>query len=336
MSVILEALLKSLVLVFVLLTGFAYMSLVERRVLARLQARIGPNRAGPAGLLQPLADGLKLIMKESVTPKGVDVPIYFLAPILMVVPALILFAVIPVGNSPTLQLASNVNVGALYVLGVMGVAVYGITLAGWSSNNKYAALGGLRASAQVISYELGMGLAIVSIVLMAGSMSLNDIVSAQLPAQYGGVLGWFIFRQPVAAAVFAVTALAETMRSPFDLVEAEQELTAGFMTEYSGMKFALFFMGEYVKMISVSGLFTTFFLGGWSGPGAAETPILGVLYFTIKVVACLLLMILVRATLPRVRYDKLMDIGWKGLIPIMLANIIITAVLIAVGVPGYK
>jgi NADH-quinone oxidoreductase subunit H len=336
MPLILEALLKSLVLVFVLLTGFAYMSLVERRVLARLQARIGPNRAGPAGLLQPLADGLKLIMKESVTPKGVDVPIYFLAPILMVVPALILFAVIPVGNSPMLQLAANVNVGALYVLGVMGVAVYGITLAGWSSNNKYAALGGLRASAQVISYELGMGLAIVSVVLMAGSMSLNDIVAAQLPAQYGGVLGWFIFRQPVAAAVFAVTALAETMRSPFDLVEAEQELTAGFMTEYSGMKFALFFMGEYVKMISVSGLFATFFLGGWSGPGAADVPVLGVVYFTIKVVACLLLMILVRATLPRVRYDKLMEIGWKALIPIMLANILITAVLIVIGIPGYK
>ncbi len=253
MPILLEALLKSLVLVFVLLTGFAYMSLVERKVLARLQARIGPNRAGPAGLLQPLADGLKLIMKESITPKGVDVPIYFLAPVLMVVPALILFAVIPVGSSPTLQLASNVNVGALYVLGVMGVAVYGISLAGWASNNKYASLGGLRASAQVISYELGMGLAIVTVVLMAGSMSLNDIVQAQLPAQYGGVLGWFIFRQPVAAAVFAITALAETMRAPFDLVEAEQELTAGFMTEYSGMKFALFFMGEYVKMISVSG-----------------------------------------------------------------------------------
>jgi NADH-quinone oxidoreductase subunit H len=235
-----------------------------------------------------------------------------------------------------LHLAANVNVGALYVLGVMGVAVYGITLAGWSSNNKYAALGGLRASAQVISYELGMGLAIVSVVLMAGSMSLNDIVAAQLPAQYGGVLGWFIFRQPVAAAVFAVTALAETMRSPFDLVEAEQELTAGFMTEYSGMKFALFFMGEYVKMISVSGLFATFFLGGWSGPGAADVPVLGVVYFTIKVVACLLLMILVRATLPRVRYDKLMEIGWKALIPIMLANILITAVLIVIGIPGYK
>jgi NADH-quinone oxidoreductase subunit H len=256
----------------------------------------------------------------------------------MVVPALILFAVIPVGSTPLLQLASNVNVGALYVLGVMGVAVYGISLAGWASNNKYASLGGLRAAAQVISYELGMGLAIVTVVLMAGSMSLNDIVQAQLPDQFGGILGWFIFRQPVAAAVFAVTALAETMRAPFDLVEAEQELTAGFMTEYSGMKFALFFMGEYVKMISVSALFVTFFLGGWSGPFASidQIPALGVLWFTIKVVACLLLMILVRATLPRVRYDKLMSIGWKTLIPVMLANVMLTAILIVAGVPGYK
>jgi len=336
MPVILEIILKCLVLVFVLLTGFAYMSLVERKVLARLQARYGPNRAGPMGLLQPLADGLKLIVKESITPSGVDVPIYFLAPVLVVIPALILFAVIPVGPGDLFQLASKVNVGVLYVLGVMGIAVYGITLAGWSSNNKYASLGSLRASAQVISYELGMGLAMVTVVLMAGSMSMADIVSAQLPSQYGGVLGWFIFRQPVAAVVFAITALAETMRSPFDLVEAEQELTAGYMTEYSGMKFALFFMGEYVKMIAVSGLFTTFFLGGWSGPFALEQPVLGVLYFTIKVVACLLLMILVRATLPRVRYDKLMAIGWKALIPVMLANVVVTAVLIVVGVPGYK
>ena len=336
MPVILEIILKCLVLVFVLLTGFAYMSLVERKVLARLQARYGPNRAGPMGLLQPLADGLKLIFKESITPSAVDVPIYFLAPVLVVIPALILFAVIPVGPGDLFQLASKVNVGVLYVLGVMGVAVYGITQAGWSSNNKYASLGSLRASAQVISYELGMGLAMVTVVLMAGSMSLADIVSAQLPSQFGGVLGWFIFRQPVAAAVFAITALAETMRSPFDLVEAEQELTAGYMTEYSGMKFALFFMAEYVKMIAVSGLFATFFLGGWSGPFALEVPVLGVVYFTIKVVACLLLMILVRATLPRVRYDKLMAIGWKALIPVTLANVVVTAVLIVVGVPGYK
>lgn len=333
MPVLLELILKSVVLVFVLLTGFAYMSFVERRVLARLQARVGPNRAGPAGLLQPLADGIKLILKESITPKAVDIPIYFLAPVLVVVPALILFAVIPVGKGPLFQLASDVNVGVLYVLGVMGVAVYGITLAGWSSNNKYASLGGLRASAQVISYELGMGLSMVAVVLMAGSMSLAQIVEAQLP---GNILGWYIFRQPVAAVIFAITILAETMRAPFDLVEAEQELTAGYMTEYSGMKFALFFMGEYVKMIAVSALFATFFLGGWSGPFVNEVPILSVVYFTLKVILCLLVMILIRATLPRMRYDRLMGFGWKVLVPVALANVLVTAVLITLGVPGYK
>jgi NADH-quinone oxidoreductase subunit H len=336
MPVLLELILKSLVLVVVLLTGFAYMSLVERRLLARLQARIGPNRAGPAGLLQPVADGLKLIFKESVTPKAVDIPIYFLAPVLVVVPALIIFAVIPVGKGPMFQLASDINVGVLYVLGVMGVAVYGITLAGWASNNKYASLGGLRASAQVISYELGMGLSIVAVVLMAGTMSLAGIVEAQYPEQFGGILGWFIFRQPVAAVIFGITILAETMRAPFDLVEAEQELTAGYMTEYSGMKFALFFMGEYVKMIAVSALFTTFFLGGWSGPFVAQVPILSVVYFTAKVALCLLAMIVIRATLPRMRYDRLMGFGWKVLVPVALANVIVTAGLILLGIPGYK
>ncbi len=336
MPVLLELILKSVVLVVVLLTGFAYMSLVERRLLARLQARVGPNRAGPAGLLQPVADGLKLIMKESVTPQAVDIPIYFLAPVLVVVPALILFAVIPVGKGPIFQLASDINVGVLYVMGVMGVAVYGIVLAGWSSNNKYASLGSLRASAQVISYELGMGLSVVSVVLMAGTMSLAGIVEAQYPAQFGGILGWFIFRQPVAAIIFGITILAETMRAPFDLVEAEQELTAGYMTEYSGMKFALFFMGEYVKMIAVSALFTTFFLGGWSGPFVEQAPILSVVYFSLKVAFCLLAMIVIRATLPRMRYDRLMGFGWKVLVPLALANVIVTAVLILIGVPGYK
>jgi NADH-quinone oxidoreductase subunit H len=333
MSPLLEVVLKSVVLVFVLLTGFAYMSLVERKVLARMQARLGPNRAGPFGLLQPLADGIKLIFKESITPSQVDKPIYFLAPALVVVPALILFAVIPVGSTQLFQLASNVNVGVLYILGVMGIAVYGITLAGWASNNKYASLGGLRASAQLISYELGLGLSMVAIVLMAGSLSLAEIVNAQMP---GNILGWYIFRQPLAAAIFVITAFAETMRAPFDLVEAEQELTAGYMTEYSGMKFALFFMGEYVKMIAVSALFATFFLGGWSGPFAEQVPILSVVYFTIKVVACLLIMIWTRATLPRMRYDRLMAFGWKVLVPIALANVIVTALLIALGVPGYK
>lgn len=333
MPVLLELTLKSVVLVFVLLTGFAYMSLVERKLLARFQSRLGPNRAGPLGLFQPVADGIKLIFKESITPAAVDKPIYFLAPVLIVVPALILFAVIPVGSGPLFQLASDIDVGVLYVLGVMGVAVYGITLAGWASNNKYASLGGLRASAQVISYELGMGLSIVAVVLMAGSLSLANIVEAQLP---GNILGWYIFRQPVAAAIFAITALAELARAPFDLVEAEQELTAGYMTEYSGMKFALFFMGEYVKMIALSALFATFFLGGWSGPFAVEMPLLSVLYFTLKVIACLLVMIWVRATLPRMRYDRLMGFGWKVLLPIALANVVVTALLIVLGVPGYK
>jgi len=332
MPVLLEATLKSAVLLFVLLTGFAYLTVLERKFIARLQARIGPNRAGPFGLLQPVADGLKLIFKESVTPAQADKPLYFLAPVLVVVPALILFAVIPVGKGPTFQLASDINVGALYVVGVMGVAVYGITLAGWASNNKYAALGGLRASAQVISYELGLGLSIVAVVLMASSASLADIVEAQMP---GNILGWFIFRQPVAAAIFAVTAMAELARAPFDLVEAEQELTAGFMTEYSGMKFALFFMGEYVKMIAVSALFTTFFLGGWSGPFVDEFPALSVVSVSSKELACLLLMIWTRATLPRIRYDRLMALGWKVLTPVAIANVIVTALLIVLGVPGF-
>jgi NADH-quinone oxidoreductase subunit H len=332
MPVLLEATLKSAVLLFVLLASFAYLTVLERKFIARLQARIGPNRAGPFGLLQPVADGLKLIFKESVTPAQADKPLYFLAPVLVVVPALILFAVIPVGKGPTFQLASDINVGALYVVGVMGVAVYGITLAGWASNNKYAALGGLRASAQLISYELGMGLSIVAVVLMASSASLADIVEAQMP---GNILGWFIFRQPVAAAIFAITAMAELARAPFDLVEAEQELTAGYMTEYGGMKFALFFMGEYVKMIAISALFATFFLGGRSGPFVNEVPALSVVYFAAKVLVCLLLMIWTRATLPRIRYDRLMALGWKVLTPVAIANVIVTALLIVLGVPGF-
>ncbi len=336
MNPVLQVILKTVVLSFVLLTGFAYLTLLERKVLARLQARIGPNRAGPRGLLQPLADGLKLIFKESITPAGVNKVAYFIAPMIVVIPSLIVFAVIPFGSLPWLQMASNINVGVLYVLGVLGVAVYGITLAGWSSNNKYASIGALRASAQVISYELPLGMALVTVVLMAGSASLNDIVAAQLPYQYGGILGWFLFRQPVAALVFAICIFAETMRAPFDLVEAEQELTAGFMTEYSGMKFALFYMAEYLKMIAVSALFTTFFLGGWSGPFVEQIPILSVLYFVLKVVACLLIFIWVRASLPRFRYDRLMTFGWKTLLPIALANIVVTAFLITLGLPGYK
>jgi len=229
-----------------------------------------------------------------------------------------------------------VNIGVLYIAAILGTAVYGMVLAGWSSNNKYASLGGLRASAQVISYELAMGLSMVAVVLMAGTTSMKGIVDFQQP---GNILGWLIFRQPVAAVVFAITCLAELARAPFDLVEAEQELTAGHMTEYGGMKFALFYMSEYVKMIGLSMLFATFFLGGWSGPFVNDPNLGGLLsfvYMAVKVIIGLMMMIWIRATLPRFRYDKLMAFGWKVLLPLALANIVITAILIAAGVPGYK
>ncbi len=333
MHPILEAVLKSVVILVVALTGFAYMTWIERRFIARLQARLGPNRAGPAGLLQPVADGIKLIFKESITPANADKFIYFLAPMVAVVPAMLLFAVVPVGSGGLFQMAATSQIGTLFVMAVLGVGVYGMVLAGWASNNKYAMLGVMRASAQVISYELGLGLSILSVMLMASSGSLADIVAYQQP---GDILGWLIFRQPVAAAMFAITALAELARAPFDLVEAEQELTAGYMTEYSGMKFALFFMSEYVKMIAMSALFVTFFLGGWSGPFVNEAPVLSLFYFAIKVLACLLLMVWTRATLPRFRYDKLMAFGWKLLLPLGLANVVLTAFLIVAGVPGFK
>jgi len=333
MNPILEAVLKSAAILIVALTGFAYMTWIERRFIARLQSRLGPNRAGPAGLLQPVADGIKLIFKESITPGNADKFVYFTAPIVAVVPAMVLFAVIPFGSGDAFQLAANVNVGTLYVMAALGIGVYGMVLAGWSSNNKYAMIGGLRASAQVISYELGLGLAVLSVMLMTSSASLADIVAYQQP---GNILGWLIFRQPVAALIFAITALAELARAPFDLVEAEQELTAGYMTEYSGMKFALFFMSEYVKMIAISALFVTFFLGGWSGPFVNEAPVLSIVYFSLKVLACLLLMVWTRATLPRFRYDKLMAFGWKVLLPVGFANVVVTALLIVAGVPGFK
>ncbi len=329
MAPILEFLLKSVVLILIALTGFAYTTLLERRFIARLQARIGPNRAGPQGLLQPVADGLKLIVKESITPALADKFVYFLAPAIAVVPALIVFAVIPFGSGPLFSLMGDLNIGVLYVLAVLSVGVYGAVLAGWASNNKYASLGGLRASAQMISYELAFGLSLVAVVLMASSASLNDIVKYQQP---GNILGWLIFRQPIAAGIFAICAMAELARAPFDLVEAEQELTAGFLTEYGGMKFALFYMSEYVKMIAMSALFATFFLGGWSGPFVNEFPVLSLVYFAVKVLIGLLIIVWVRATLPRFRYDKLMAFGWKALLPLSLANVMLTALLIVLGV----
>ncbi len=323
-ALLIEWTLKSLILLLVLLGGFAYLTLYERKALARIQVRIGPNRAGPWGILQPVADGIKLIFKEEFTPANADKLLFFLAPFITVVPALVIAAVVPwgppveiFGRRVTLQVA-DLNVGVLYVMAIASISVYGIVLAGWASNNKYAMLGGIRSSAQMISYELALGLAFVTAILLADSMQLSEIVAAQRNV-------WFVVLQPVGAAIFLIATLAEVNRAPFDMPEAEQELTAGYHTEYSGMKFALFFMAEYDKMIAVSALAASLFFGGYWGPGVERFPWLGPIYMVIKVVILLFGMIWVRATLPRIRYDRLMSLGWKVLFPLALAIAFITA-----------
>lgn len=325
---IIEAVVKSIILIAFLVTGFAYVTLFERRALARIQSRIGPNRVGPWGLLQPAADGLKLIFKEELIPAKADKILFIIAPVLTVIPALIIMAVVPFGppidlfgQTIRLGIADDVNVGALYILAVSSIAVYGITLAGWSSGNKYALLGGLRSAAQMVSYELALGLSFVVPILLANSMSLAAIVMAQQ-----NFWDWYVFRQPLALLVLFIAFIAEINRAPFDEPEAEQELVAGYHVEYSGMKFALFFMAEYIKMIAVSGITVAFFFGGYWGPFVNQYPILGPVYFLIKIIVLLFIMIWIRATLPRLRYDRLMALGWKILLPVSLLNVIGTAI----------
>ncbi len=328
-SLILIPAIKSIVLIVALLTGFAYLSYVERKLVARFQVRYGPNRAGPFGLLQPLADALKMVFKEEIIPAHVDRPVYLLAPVLTVVPALVIWAVIPIsGDSFTLfgqtitPYVANVNVGLLYILAIAGLGTYGIVLAGWSSNNKYSFLGALRTSSQMLSYELPMGVTLVSVLLIAGSLSLPDIVNVQRSV-------WFVVLQPVGFIVYFISGLAEANRSPFDLPETENELVAGFATEYGGIKFALFYMGEYINMITLSAIASTLFLGGWYGPFVDRIPFLGPIYFLLKVALMIFLIIWVRASLPRVRYDQLMRFCWKFLLPLSLLNLAVTAVVVA-------
>jgi len=339
---LIEASIKSLMIFTLAMGGFAYTTWLERKFIARLQMRYGPNRAGKFGLLQPIADGIKLFFKEEVTPAGADKTIFTLAPIVTLLPALLVFAVIPIGGTVYLfgaprhlSLAPELNVGVLYVLAVTSVAVYGITLAGWSSNNKYALLGALRSSAQMISYELAMGLAILAVVLTAGTLNVNQIVETQmrpLVVLFGSVSipQWYILLQPLAFGIYLITSIAEVNRAPFDLPEAEQELTAGYHTEYSGMKFALFFAAEYIKMIAVSALGATLFLGGYHGPFVEQAPLLGPVYFALKTILALVVFVWVRGTLPRVRYDRLMAFGWKILLPLSLVNVMATALVILV------
>ena len=326
-ALLVEWVIKGGILTLLLVTGFAYTTFYERKLQARIQVRIGPNRVGPGGWFQPLADGLKLIFKEELIPSKADKVLFVLAPIITLVPSIIIMAVIPWGTTIDLfgrQVylgIADLNVGVLYILSVASIAVYGITIAGWASNNKYALMGGLRSAAQMISYELALGLAFVGPMMIAGSMSLGDIVAAQKPI-------WFVLFQPIGFLVFLIAVLAEVNRAPFDMPEAEQELTAGYHTEYSGMKFALFFMAEYIKMAAVCAIGATLFFGGFRGPFVDTLPWLGPIYLFLKVFIGLGVIIWIRATLPRIRYDRLMAFGWKILLPVSLANVFLTAVVI--------
>jgi NADH-quinone oxidoreductase subunit H len=332
-----EWIVKAIMMIVVLLTGFAYTTYMERKLLGRFQNRYGPNRAGPKGLLQPIADAVKLIFKEDLIPAQADKLVFVLAPIITTVPAWIILAVVPLGvvqlfgQTIDLSVAGNLNVGVLYITSITSISVYGIVLAGWSSNNKYAMLGGIRSSAQMISYELALGLSFIGPVMLAASLSLGEIVNMQKS------IGWFVIYQPIGFAIFLIAALAEINRSPFDMPEAEQELTAGYHVEYSGMKFAMFMLTEYTKMIVVSVIAATLFLGGYHIPFVTDQPWgawLGPLGLFVKVLVLLYGIIWVRATLPRVRYDQLMAIGWKILLPIALFNVFLTAIMI-LAFPGW-
>ena len=310
------------VVIGVLLLIIAYLMWVERKVMAHMQVRLGPMRVGWHGLLQPIADGLKLIFKEDIIPDKASKIVFVLAPVISVVPALMSIAVIPFGDTISIfglsidMVITDVNIGILFILAVTSVGVYGVILGGWSSNNKYSLLGALRSSAQMISYELSLGLSLIGVIMISQSLSLVDIVDSQ--AKY-----WFVILQPLGFLIYAISAIAETNRCPFDLPEAETELVAGFHTEYSSMKFALFFMAEYANIITVSAIAVTFFFGGWRGPYLPP-----VVWFLIKMALCIFFFIWLRSTYPRFRYDQLMKFGWKILLPVALVNILITGLVI--------
>jgi NADH-quinone oxidoreductase subunit H len=336
MTPLLAAQLALILFVFVmLLNSAAVMVYVERKVAALLQQRFGPYLVGPHGLLQPLADIIKLMFKEELRPGAADPLLFALAPIISATAAFAAFAVVPFGAETTLfglletpirlQVA-DVNVAILVIFAVASMGVYGIVLAGWSSNSKYSLLGGLRSSAQMISYELSYGLALASVLLLANSLSLTDIVNSQAGSWFGVIPKWFVFLQPVGFLVYMIAGIAETNRAPFDFPEAEQELVAGYHTEYSSMSFAMFFLAEYINMVTVSAVATDLFLGGWHGPFLPEW--LGWVWFLIKVGAILFFYVWLRWTLPRYRYDQLMRFGWKVLLPVAVVNVIATAAMV--------
>ena len=319
----LEAIIKVVVVVLLLLLYVAYLTLVERKFLAYFQVRVGPNRVGWWGLLQPIADGIKSFVKEDIIPDNADKPIYVLAPMITFTAAISMFAVIPFGDSFTLfgreikLVIADVDIGLLYIFAMSSLGEYGIVLGGWSANNKYALLGSLRATAQMISYEVALGLILIGTIIIAGSLRLTEIVEAQRNM-------WFIVYQPFAFLLYFIAVLAETNRTPFDMPESESELACGFNVEYSSMKFALFMLSEYAHLVTVSALITTLFLGGWLGPILP-----GWLWFIIKTSLVVFIFIWIRATYPRMRYDHIMKLGWKVLFPLALANMVVTAFIVA-------
>ncbi len=333
MADLLITVIKIVALVVVVLTGVAYMTLAERKVSAWIQWRVGPNRVGPWGLFQPLADGLKFVFKEDFRPGGANRILHTLAPMLTLTPAFVTFAVIPFGGTlpvfgHTVNLiVADLSIGILFVFAIASLGVYGIAIGGWSSNNKYALLGGLRGGAQMVSYEIALGLAVIPVIMFTGSLRLTDIVAHQ------GTHPWFILSQPLSFLLFTIAAFAETNRLPFDLPEAEPELVAGYHTEYSSMKFAMFFMGEYANMMTASALIVTIFLGGYHLPwienlalfqsNALLLGLLGILTFLGKVIVMLFVFLWVRWSLPRFRYDQLMGLGWRVMLPLSLVNLFV-------------
>jgi NADH-quinone oxidoreductase subunit H len=315
---------KSVLVLSVLLLACAWSTYLERRVLAAMQSRIGPNTAGYKGLLTPIADLVKLLFKEDIIPAAAHKPLYLLAPLMAFIPAMLPIAVIPFGKSIHLfgrdinLVISDFNLGLLFILAMTSIGIYGIIMAGWSPNSKFSLLGGLRSSAQMISYEIGLGMSFIGVIMIAGTLNLVELVNQQ-----DTILHWNILRQPVGFLLYLICAFAETNRAPFDLPEAESELVAGYHTEYSSMRFGLFFVGEYANMITVAAVATTVYLGGWQGPYLPP-----VVWFVLKCFAFLFFYIWVRGSLPRFRYDQLMKFGWLVLIPIALANILVTALLV--------
>jgi NADH-quinone oxidoreductase subunit H len=324
LEIILISSIKIVIVIIVVLTGCAYATYMERKVVAFMQHRIGPLYAGPYGLLQPIADAVKLIFKEDVVPDNVERVTYALAPIISFIPALLTFAVVPFAADTTLfgreikMVISDLNIGVLFIFAVTSMGVYGIVLAGWSSGSKYSLMGGLRSSAQMISYEVSYGLSIIGVILLANTLSLRELV-----AQQASVFDWFVWKQPLGFLLYLTCAIAETNRLPFDLPEAEAELVAGYHTEYSSMRFATFFIGEYANMLAVSAVGATLFFGGWQGPYLPS-----IVWFIVKVFLFMFFYIWLRGTFPRFRYDQLMSFGWKVLLPLALVNTMVTAAIV--------